>query len=129
MLELLDKIRTGNGAEDDLVHLEQMANSIQRASLCGLGKTAPNPVLTTLKYFRGEYEKHIHGHCPSGKCTPLITYLIDDSCIGCTKCAQACPTDAIAFKPYEVHSIDQENCIKCDICRQVCPVNSVKVNS
>jgi len=127
MLELLDKIRTGNGTDDDLSHLEQMALSIRRGSLCGLGKTAPNPVLTTLKYFRSEYEKHIRGHCPSGKCLPLITYRIDESCIGCTKCAQSCPTDAIAFKPYEVHEIDQPECIKCDICRQVCPVDAVKV--
>jgi len=80
-----------------------------------------------LRYFREEYEAHISGHCPSGKCLPLITYTITDDCIGCTKCAQQCPSDAIAFKPYEIHTIDMEKCIKCDICRQVCPVDAVNV--
>ncbi len=127
MLGLLDKIRHGKGKPDDLVHLEKLAESTRQGSLCGLGKTAPNPVLSTLKYFRDEYEAHINGHCPSGKCLPLITYSITDECIGCTKCAQRCPSDAIDFKPYEIHAIDMEKCIKCDICRQVCPVDAVKV--
>ncbi len=128
MLELLDKIRSGKGKREDIAHLEKLAVSTQQGSLCGLGKTAPNPVLSTLRYFREEYEAHIHGNCPSGKCMPLITYRITDDCIGCTKCAQRCPSDAIAFKPYEIHSIDMEKCIKCDICRQVCPVDAVKVD-
>jgi len=127
MLELLDKIRSGKGKAEDITHLEKLAESTQRGSLCGLGKTAPNPVLSTLRYFREEYEAHIKGTCPSGKCLPLITYLITDECIGCTKCAQRCPSDAIDFKPYEIHVIDMEKCIKCDICRQVCPVDAVKV--
>ncbi|TRZ71502.1 MAG: 4Fe-4S dicluster domain-containing protein [Bacteroidetes bacterium] len=128
MLELLEKIRNGDGAEEDLVKLEHLAHSTQHGSLCGLGKTAPNPVLTSLRYFRHEYEAHLKGKCPSGKCAPIISYSINEECIGCTKCAQRCPSDAIAFKPYEVHSIDQEKCIKCDICRQVCPVNAVIIN-
>jgi NADH:ubiquinone oxidoreductase subunit F (NADH-binding)/NADH:ubiquinone oxidoreductase subunit E/NAD-dependent dihydropyrimidine dehydrogenase PreA subunit len=127
MLELLDKIRSGKGKPEDITHLEKLAESTRQGSLCGLGKTAPNPVLSTLRYFRDEYEAHINGNCPSGKCLPLITYKITDECIGCTKCAQQCPSDAIEFKPYEIHSIDMEKCIKCDICRQVCPVDAVKV--
>ena len=127
MLELLEKIRSGKGIPEDITHLEQLAHSVQAGSLCGLGKTAPNPVLTTLRYFREEYESHIHGHCPAGKCAPVITYRINDACIGCTKCAQRCPTGAIAFKPYEIHEVDPEKCIKCDICRQICPVDAVIV--
>ena len=124
---MLEKIRNGEGKADDIVHLEKLAESTRMGSLCGLGKTAPNPVISTLRYFREEYEAHIKGHCPSGKCLPLILYEITDQCIGCTKCAQRCPSDAIAFTPYEVHSIDSQKCIKCDICRQVCPVEAVKV--
>ena len=129
MLELLEKIRSGEGVAEDLEKLEHLAKSTHTGSLCGLGKTAPNPVLSTLRYFRHEYEAHLKGCCPAGKCTPLISYSITEECIGCTKCAQRCPSDAIAFKPYEVHSIDREKCIKCDICRQVCPVEAVKVGS
>ncbi len=127
MLGLLDKIRSGKGKAEDIIHLEKLALSTRQGSLCGLGKTAPNPVLSTLRYFRDEYEAHINGHCPSGKCLPLITYRITDECIGCTKCAQRCPSAAIEFKPYEIHTIDMEKCIKCDICRQVCPVDAVTV--
>jgi len=127
MLELLDKIRSGKAKTEDLTHLEKLAESTRQGSLCGLGQTAPNPVLSTLRYFRHEYEAHINGHCPSGKCLPLITYKITDDCIGCTKCAQRCPSEAIGFKPYEIHVIDMEKCIKCDICRQVCPVDAVGV--
>lgn len=127
MLGLLDKIRSGKGKPEDLQHLEKLAESTRQGSLCGLGKTAPNPVLSTLRYFRNEYEAHINGHCPSGKCQPLITYKINETCIGCTKCAQRCPAEAIAFAPYEIHSIDMEKCIKCDICRQVCPVDAITV--
>ncbi|MEI7660991.1 MAG: NAD(P)H-dependent oxidoreductase subunit E [Bacteroidota bacterium] len=127
MLEILDKIRNGHGTEADLKNLEKLAVSTSRGSICGLGKTAPNPVLTTLHYFRDEYEAHLEGHCPSGKCLPLIHYEVNSTCIGCTKCAQRCPSEAIAYKPYEIHSIDTEKCIKCDICRQICPVNAITV--
>lgn len=128
MLEILEKIRSGQGTDADLHHLEQLAKSTQAGSLCGLGKTAPNPVLSTLHYFREEYEAHIRGLCPAGKCAPLIRYLVNDKCIGCTKCAQRCPSDAIVYQPYEKHTIDLEKCIKCDICRQICPVDAITIS-
>ena len=127
MLELLDKIRSGQGVPDDIVRLEKLAHSVKAGSLCGLGKTASNPVLTTLQYFREEYEAHINGRCPAGKCPAIIRYSINDKCIGCTKCAQRCPAGAIAFKPYEIHEVDLEKCIKCDICRKVCPEDAITV--
>ena len=96
-------------------------------SLCGLGKTAPNPVLTTLRYFRDEYEAHLQGHCPAGKCTALIKYRVRDNCTGCTICAQHCPVDAIPMTPYARHVIDLEKCTRCDSCRQVCPQGAVEV--
>ncbi|MFH1159745.1 MAG: NAD(P)H-dependent oxidoreductase subunit E [bacterium] len=128
MLELLEKIRNGKGTMEDLKLLEHLSGSIKRSSLCGLGKTAPNPILSILTYFREEVEAHLHGKCPAGKCTPLIRYSITDACIGCTKCAQRCPSEAIEFKPFEKHIIQADKCIKCDSCRQVCPENAVEVN-
>ncbi len=125
MLEILNAITSGKGREQDLINLEKLAHWTSKGSLCGLGKTAPNPVLSTLKHFYDEYEAHIKGRCPTGKCQALITYSINADCNGCTKCAQRCPSDAIAMKPYEIHVIDTEKCIKCDICRQVCPVDAV----
>jgi NADH:ubiquinone oxidoreductase subunit F (NADH-binding)/NADH:ubiquinone oxidoreductase subunit E len=125
MLEILDRICSGKGNAGDLDLLEELGHSTKSGSMCGLGKSAPNPILTTLRYFREEYEAHINGHCPTGKCKHLITYRITDDCIGCTKCAQRCPSDAIEAKPYELHIVDNEKCIKCDICREVCPVNAV----
>ncbi|MEI7500093.1 MAG: NAD(P)H-dependent oxidoreductase subunit E [Bacteroidota bacterium] len=128
MLEMLEKIRSGLGIGEDLEKLEKLARSISKGSLCGLGKTAPNPVLTTLHYFREEYESHLDGNCPAGKCIPLISYEVTDECIGCTKCAQRCPSDAITFNPFEKHMIDLDKCIKCDICRQICPVDAVVIH-
>lgn len=125
MLQTLDKICSGNGKLADIDLLEELAHSTQAGSMCGLGKSAPNPVLTTLKYFRDEYLAHVNGKCPTGKCKDLIHYSITDECIGCTKCAQACPSDAIAPIPYEKHVIDNEKCIKCDVCRDICPVDAV----
>jgi NADH:ubiquinone oxidoreductase subunit F (NADH-binding)/NAD-dependent dihydropyrimidine dehydrogenase PreA subunit len=127
MLEILDKIRNGKGTHEDLINLENLAVSTSKGSMCGLGKTAPNPVLTTLHYFREEYEAHLNGCCPAGKCLPLIRYEVTAECIGCTKCAQRCPSDAIEFKPYEQHSIDPVKCIKCDICREICPVDAIVI--
>lgn len=125
MLEILDRITCGQGVAEDLEKLEKLAHWTGRGSLCGLGRSAPNPVLSTLSHFRDEYEAHIRGECPTGKCVEMISYHITDTCYGCTKCAQKCPTDAIEMKPYEVHAIDPEKCIKCDICRQVCPIDAV----
>jgi NADH:ubiquinone oxidoreductase subunit F (NADH-binding)/NAD-dependent dihydropyrimidine dehydrogenase PreA subunit len=129
MLNLLEKICAGKGQKADLVKLEELAEQTKIGSLCGLGKTAPNPVLSTLKYFRGEYEAHIAGVCPAKKCRDLIKYTINDKCIGCTICAQRCPTDAIPYLPYEKHEIIQEECIKCDNCLQVCPHDAVEIIS
>jgi NADH:ubiquinone oxidoreductase subunit F (NADH-binding)/NADH:ubiquinone oxidoreductase subunit E len=125
MLDILNKICSGKGKTEDLEALEKLAVSVNKGSLCGLGKTAPNPVLSTLKYFRHEYEAHINGHCPTGKCKDLISYEITSDCIGCTKCAQRCPSGAIEMKPYEIHKVEMDKCIKCDICRQICPVDAV----
>lgn len=125
MLEILERICSGKGKENDLIELTQLAEWTNKGSLCGLGKTAPNPILSTLRYFRNEYEEHINGHCPTGKCKDLIEYFITDDCIGCTKCSQDCPADAIPFAPLVKHVVDTEKCIKCDACRVVCPVNAV----
>ncbi len=127
MLEILDRICTGKGNKKDLAELKKLAGWTTKGSVCGLGKTAPNPVLTTLKYFHDEYEAHINGHCPTGKCKDLINYSINDKCIGCTICVQKCPTDAIAFKPHEKHNIEMDKCIRCDNCREVCPYDAVEV--
>ncbi|MFZ5939196.1 MAG: NAD(P)H-dependent oxidoreductase subunit E [Bacteroidota bacterium] len=125
MLEILDRISEGKGKASDIADLEELAKWTEKGSLCGLGKTAPNPVLSTLRYFREEYEAHINGKCPTGKCKALTSYFITEDCIGCTKCAQDCPVDAIPFDPHKRHVVDTELCIKCDACRQVCPVNAV----
>jgi len=127
MLDILENITSGKGKKGDIEELEKLAEWTNKGSLCGLGKTAPNPVISTLKYFRDEYEAHINGVCPTGKCTEMITYSVNDNCIGCTMCVQKCPVDAIPFTPHEKHSIDTELCIKCDSCRIVCPVDAIDV--
>jgi len=127
MLEILDRLCEGRAEPGDLDQLERLAVVVPQGSLCGLGKTAPNPVLTTLKYFREEYEAHMGGRCPAGKCTSLIAYRILNDCIGCTVCAQQCPTEAIPLTPYRVHHIDPDLCIQCDICREVCPADAVVI--
>ncbi len=127
MLDILDRICAGKGRSGDLEALETLARQVKTSSICGLGGTAPNPVLSTLKYFREEYEAHLEGRCPAGKCEALIEYRVTDECIGCTLCAQHCPVDAIAMTPYKKHTIDMEKCIRCDTCRQVCPTDAVIV--
>ncbi|MDH5399931.1 MAG: 4Fe-4S binding protein, partial [Cyclobacteriaceae bacterium] len=128
MLDILNAISEGKGKMKDLEELEGLAKWTNQGSLCGLGQTAPNPVISTLKYFREEYIEHINGRCPTGKCQGLIKYSIDDNCIGCTRCVQSCPVDAIPFTPHQVHTINQELCIKCDSCKAVCPEDAVLVN-
>ena len=127
MLDILESLTRGTAKREDLDELERLAHWTRKGSLCGLGKTAPNPVLSTLKYFREEYEAHLEGRCPTGKCTHLIRYVVNDKCIGCTLCAQVCPADAIPFTPHEKHLIDTEACIRCDACRPACPVNAIDV--
>ena len=127
MLDILDRLCEGQGRKGDLEELDALAHYVRKASLCGLGKTAPNPVLSTLKYFREEYEAHLAGRCPAGRCKAMIAYSVTDDCIGCTLCAQHCPSDAIAMTPYEKHAIDAAKCVRCDTCRQVCPVDAIKV--
>jgi NADH:ubiquinone oxidoreductase subunit F (NADH-binding)/Pyruvate/2-oxoacid:ferredoxin oxidoreductase delta subunit len=125
MLDILENLCNGEGKKGDIEQLEYLAQKTRIGSLCGLGKTAPNPVLTTIHYFREEYEAHLKGDCPAKKCMALVTYRINDDCIGCTKCAQHCPVGAIDMLPYEKHDIDIEKCIKCGTCYQVCPSDAV----
>lgn len=129
MLDILDRICTGHGKRGDLEDLEELATTIKAGSICGLGRTAPNPVLSTLRFFRHEYEEHLAGRCPAGKCKALIGYRVTDDCIGCTLCAQQCPADAIPLTPYVKHRIDLEKCTRCDTCRQVCPESAIVIES
>ncbi|MGD0517267.1 MAG: NADH-ubiquinone oxidoreductase-F iron-sulfur binding region domain-containing protein, partial [Thermoguttaceae bacterium] len=127
MLDILDRLCTGKGKKDDLKELYDLAVTVSAGSICGLGRTAPNPVLSTLRYFHDEYEAHLAGRCPAGRCKDLIVYRITDDCIGCTLCAQHCPADAIPMTTYEKHSIDPEKCTRCDTCRRICPEKAVVV--
>jgi len=127
MLDILTKLSKGKASLADIDELESLCYDVKNGSLCGLGKTAPNPVITGLKYFRDEYEAHARGRCPALRCRDLIEYSITDKCTGCTKCFQECPVGAIDFRPYEKHEIDQSKCTKCDNCRVVCPESAVEL--
>jgi NADH-quinone oxidoreductase subunit F len=130
MLEVLDRISKGEGKEEDIELLEELAQGVKKSSLCGLGQTAPNPVLTTLKYFRDEYEAHIsEKRCPAKKCQALITYeIIPEKCPGCGLCAKYCPSDAISGEKKKPHFIDSEQCIRCGLCMSVCRLGAISVH-
>lgn len=126
MLDILNRICEGEGSLEDLDMLESLAYMIKDSSLCGLGQTAPNPVLSTLKHFRKEYEAHVIDKvCPAGVCSNLTNYIVLDNCIGCTKCARNCPVGAIEGKVKEKHFIDLNTCIRCGACKTACPVNAI----
>jgi NADH:ubiquinone oxidoreductase subunit F (NADH-binding)/(2Fe-2S) ferredoxin len=129
MVDILDRICAGKGENGDIGKLERLASSIKSSSLCALGQTAPNPVLTTIMYFRDEYEAHINEkRCPAGVCRTLITYTIDpEACKACGKCKKACPVDCISGQKKVPHEIDQSLCIKCGSCLDVCPFDAVRV--
>ncbi len=130
MLEVLDRISQGKGKEEDIELLEELAQGVKKSSLCGLGQTAPNPVLTTLKYFRSEYEAHIsEKRCPAKKCQALITYeIIPDKCPGCGLCAKYCPSEAISGERKKPYLIDCEKCIRCGLCVSVCRLGAISVH-
>jgi len=127
MLEILDKIIAGKGTMEDISRLERLAKLVSMSSLCGLGQSAPKPVLSGLRHFRKEFEMHvIEKKCPAKQCNKLIEYNIDSTlCIGCTACARACPVNCISGKAKTVHVIDQEKCIKCGQCFTTCKFNAV----
>ena len=129
MLEILERIVAGEGKEGDIELLEELCEGIKDGALCGLGQTAPNPVLTTIRYFRNEYEAHIkEKKCPAKACASLLRYSIDaDKCIGCTACAKKCPVAAISGSVKQTHSIDAQKCIRCGQCASVCRFGAVTV--
>jgi NADH-quinone oxidoreductase subunit F len=128
MYAILERITQGHGKPGDVDELERLAKSVKATSLCGLGQTAPNPVLSTIRYFRDEYEAHVHRHeCPAGVCRSMLHYVIDpEHCVGCELCTKACPVDGIAGDLKQLHVIDQAKCIHCGGCRDACRSGAVK---
>ena len=127
MWHILDRITKGEGKMEDLESLEDLSQVIIDTSLCQLGGSAPNPVLSTIRYFHNEYLAHIEDkRCPAGVCKELVAHAINETCNGCHACVKPCPTDAIIGKPKELHIIDQEKCIQCGACYQVCKFDSIE---
>jgi len=131
MLTLLTDICEGRGKEGDIELLNELGETLEGSALCALGKSAPNPVLTTIKYFRSEYEAHIRErYCPAGVCSGLISFEIDGSlCSGCTLCKRACPVDAIEGEVKTAHVIDKKICISCGACRESCSFDAIKTTA
>jgi NAD-dependent dihydropyrimidine dehydrogenase PreA subunit len=126
LLEVLERITRGQGTNADIGLLERLSHDVKSASLCGLGQTAPNPILSTLKYFRHEYEAHLQGKCPAKACRDLLTYyVLEEFCKGCMACKRACPAGAITGEKKKPHRIDPELCIKCGACFDVCKFKAV----
>jgi ferredoxin len=127
--DILTRITSGEGSLEDLDLLQEVGEWVKNASLCGLGQTAPNPVLSTLRYFRDEYEVHVSAkHCPAGVCRDLITLtILSDLCNGCGLCRRECPTEAIEGEKKKIHAINAAQCIRCKICVDICPEGAVKV--
>ena len=126
LLELLEKITSGNGTEEDLDKLQELSHVIKDTSLCGLGQTAPNPVLSTMHNFWDEYVAHVRDKkCPSGKCTDLVRYMINEKCIGCTACSRVCPVSCISGQVKVRHEINQNACIKCGACYSTCKFSAI----
>jgi len=126
LFEILEKITKGRATEQDIVNLKELGQIVKDTSLCGLGQTSPNPILSNLKYFEKEFYSHIRDkHCPAGVCKELLRYEITDKCIGCTRCAKICPVTCIHGKVKALHVIDQKRCIKCGSCYEVCPVDAI----
>ncbi|NIO05617.1 MAG: 4Fe-4S dicluster domain-containing protein [Proteobacteria bacterium] len=129
MYEILDDISKGEGAVGHLDLLEELAYVVKDTAMCGLGQTAPNPVLSTLRYFREEYLEHINNkRCPAGVCKELVTFLINEKCTGCRTCVRSCPEEAITGKKKERHAIDSEKCTKCGACRSLCKFDAIEVS-
>jgi NADH-quinone oxidoreductase subunit F len=131
MLEILTRITEGKGVEEDVAELEDLAAKVKVSSLCGLGQTAPNPVLTTLRYFRSEYDDHItNKRCTAKKCKALIRFgVLSDACTGCMMCAKVCPTKAARGERKKVHTIDQDTCIRCGLCYEACRFDAIGITS
>jgi len=130
MLDILTDITEGRGREEDIELLEELGDVMRETSMCGLGSTAANPILSTIKYFRDEYEVHIREkRCPAGVCKSLITFTIDaEKCTGCGRCLRDCPQEAISGEKKEPHIIDQDKCIRCGLCRDNCRAEAIVIS-